>query len=114
MAKQGTSRPTPHVSPARPTRAFTLVELLVVIGIIGVLTALLFPTLRKAREAAIKTQCASNLHQWGISLMAYSAQNRQRIPKTMYVFGGMYPHGVMVRPDPAGTLNAESMAPFIP
>jgi prepilin-type N-terminal cleavage/methylation domain-containing protein len=50
---------------------FTLIELLVVIGIIGVLISFLLPSLRKAREAAIGVQCASNLRQIGMGLFAY-------------------------------------------
>ena len=50
---------------------FTLIELLVVIGIIGVLISMLLPSLRKAREAAINVQCASNLRQVGMGLFAY-------------------------------------------
>jgi prepilin-type N-terminal cleavage/methylation domain-containing protein/prepilin-type processing-associated H-X9-DG protein len=59
----------------RPS-AFTLVELLVVIGIITVLISILLPSLGKARQAAQSTACLSNLRQIGIAFVAYTNESR--------------------------------------
>jgi prepilin-type N-terminal cleavage/methylation domain-containing protein len=61
-------------------RAFTLVELLVVIGIIALLISILMPALQKARAQAIQTQCLSNLRQVGLFMQMYANENKDRVP----------------------------------
>src|ERR1041385_999076 len=65
-------------APAR--NAFTLIELLVVIGIIAILAALLFPLFSRGKESARGASCMSNLHQIGIGLQLYVADNGNRMP----------------------------------
>ncbi len=99
-------------------RAFTLVELLVVIGIIAVLVAVLLPMMGKAREAARRTTCLSNLRQIHAIFHTYALENRDLVPlgyrrnikqfnSMVYstttgkycVFGILYMNGKMAEPD---------------
>jgi prepilin-type N-terminal cleavage/methylation domain-containing protein/prepilin-type processing-associated H-X9-DG protein len=59
---------------------FTLVELLVVIGIIALLVAILLPALNKARAQAQLTQCQNNLRQWGIGFEMYADESGGALP----------------------------------
>src|SRR5205823_14948902 len=64
----------------RQSGGFTLVELRVVIGIIAVLIAILLPTLAKAREAAQKAQCLSNIRQTHLVLVLYANAYKDGVP----------------------------------
>lgn len=63
------------MSRKRNIQGFTLIELLVVISIIALLAALALPALTKAREAARRTQCASNLRQFGIGMYTFAERD---------------------------------------
>jgi prepilin-type N-terminal cleavage/methylation domain-containing protein len=60
--------------------AFTLIELLTVIAIIGILAAIIIPTVAQVRKSARDTHCRSNLHQIGLAVQLYAQDNRNKFP----------------------------------
>src|SRR5436305_3040804 len=78
------------ISPLHRTRtaAFTLIELLMVIAIIAILAAILFPVFAQAREAARKTACLSNIKQIGTACLMYAQDYDEALVKA----GQRYPH----------------------
>jgi len=90
------------MKPRRPTAlGFTLVELLVVIGIIALLISILLPALNKAREAAKRTQCLSNLRQLGIGIVLY-AQNNKGVMLMGYHASSLFDNDRLFYQDSAG------------
>ena len=64
-----------------PRPAFTLVELLVVVAVIAILAALLWPVFARAKDKSRATQCVGNLRQWGLAYGLYADDNGDYLPR---------------------------------
>ena len=65
----------------RPPRGFTLIELLVTVTIITLLLAILLPSVSRSMLAARIAACASNYHQWGVSVTTYAVGSQNALPR---------------------------------
>jgi prepilin-type N-terminal cleavage/methylation domain-containing protein/prepilin-type processing-associated H-X9-DG protein len=81
MGMRALSRPEAVVRSRWTRRGFTLIEVLVVIGVIAVLIGILLPALGQARKAGRTVVCLSNQRQIGIALMGYAAEFKDWIPR---------------------------------
>jgi len=70
-----------HTSRSRRAAGFTLVELLVVIGIIAILVSILLPSLGKARNQANSVKCAANLRQLYMACQMFAAEHKDHLPR---------------------------------
>lgn len=107
-----------HVPRRTQSRAFTLVELLVVIGIIAVLISILLPALNRVRQSAQSLACSSNLRQIGLANEMYMRDNQGAIviayinygPTQQYWFNALRPY-VGKNDDQAGTVVKAFICP---
>jgi prepilin-type N-terminal cleavage/methylation domain-containing protein/prepilin-type processing-associated H-X9-DG protein len=116
------TRKGPNKSRFRSRGAFTLVELLVVLTVIGLLAAMIFPAYNSAKENVRRTQCRSNLKQIDLALLLYASNNQDVLPPPQQPAGywplGLQPNytalQVLECPDDSSAVLQTSNQPVAP
>jgi prepilin-type N-terminal cleavage/methylation domain-containing protein len=79
-------------------RAFTLIEVLVVVGVVGLLLAIILPAFSRARETARRAVCVSHMKQIGVAVFGYAGVNEDTAPPIMEPMGTVAPRVLLSRP----------------
>src|SRR5215471_11899780 len=99
-----------HMRLSAAGAAFTLIEMLVVIGIIAILAAMLLPTLNKAKDRAIRVTDINNLKQQTLAMQLYATDNADYLPWPNWGAGDIAPNG-LARAGWLYTLNTGAVGP---
>jgi prepilin-type N-terminal cleavage/methylation domain-containing protein len=108
----------PAGSSSRRPFGFTLIELLTVIAIIGILAAIIIPTVGKVRQSARTAQASSNLRQLAVATFAFASDNKGRAPSGAYradilpYIGAKNATSLFVSPNAALPIPATELAPI--
>ena len=96
-------------------KGFTLVELLVVIGIIALLIAILMPALSRAKEQANWVKCLSNMRQIGQAFNMYLTNNKSKFPRPAVGFGAFTPEDFIYFEDaaPSRLIDDSPLTPYL-
>jgi prepilin-type N-terminal cleavage/methylation domain-containing protein/prepilin-type processing-associated H-X9-DG protein len=104
-----------HYSRRHGNRAFTLIEMLVVMGIIAILSGIIFSAYAQVRESGRQITCTSNIRQLGIAFMEYIQDNDETYPKSGQHYGTPVcmgsPDGSWVLPEEINTSVAGTCTP---
>jgi prepilin-type N-terminal cleavage/methylation domain-containing protein len=92
-------------------KAFTLIELLIVIAIIALLVSIIVPAMKKAKEQAKRMVCGTNLHQIQIACVAYANENKDMFPTRGKKYSG-YPHA-MINTETNQSLDTTFFEPYL-